>query len=256
MSERQALKLSEGFYSVQAEGVTTGIPAYFIRLEGCNLICGGPGGSLMAAGKATWWCDTEAVWRQGTDLSYKGLELMFKQDNQLQNIIDGRTNLIWTGGEPTMERNRNDIMGFLRWFYDRHPGSEGQVFNEVETNGTVYCADGFFDWMQQINCSAKLSNCGMKEKARIKEDVIRQIDAHPNSWFKFVISSPEDIAEFERDYIEPFDLDPRKIVIMPGLDKAEDAAERTAFLYEMSKQYGYRGITRGHIVAWDRTTGV
>ena len=45
--ERQALKLSEGFYSVQAEGVTTGIPAYFVRLEGCNLICGGPGGSLV-----------------------------------------------------------------------------------------------------------------------------------------------------------------------------------------------------------------
>lgn len=254
--QRKALKLSEAFYSVQAEGVTTGVPAIFIRLQGCNLICGGPQGSLMKAGKATWWCDTEDVWREGNDLPYEGLELMFKREGQLENVLQGRTHLVWTGGEPTMDRNRNDIMGFLRWFYDRHPGSEGVVYNEVETNGTIKCEDGFYDWMQQINCSPKLANSGMKDNIRRVEEAILQIKDHTNPWFKFVISTTEDVEEFEQDFVEPFDLDPRRIVIMPGLDKAEDAGERTAFLYEMSKQHGYRGITRGHIVAWDQTTGV
>ena len=64
-TENPTLSLSESFYSVQCEGVSTGYPAYFIRLKGCNLICGGSNGALMKRGKATWWCDTEAVWRQG-----------------------------------------------------------------------------------------------------------------------------------------------------------------------------------------------
>ena len=31
------LQVSEDFYSVQLEGHSQGIPAYFIRLQGCNL---------------------------------------------------------------------------------------------------------------------------------------------------------------------------------------------------------------------------
>ena len=60
-----SLRISESFYSIQGEGVTSGYPAYFIRLQGCNLMCGGKDGSLMKEGKATWWCDTEYVWRKG-----------------------------------------------------------------------------------------------------------------------------------------------------------------------------------------------
>ena len=44
------LNLSEHFYSVQCEGASTGYPAYFIRLKGCNLMCGGKDGSLMKEG--------------------------------------------------------------------------------------------------------------------------------------------------------------------------------------------------------------
>ena len=69
------LKISELFYSVQAEGTSTGIPSIFIRLQGCNLMCGGPGGSLMKEGKATWWCDTEAVWKLGKEYSNEDLHL-------------------------------------------------------------------------------------------------------------------------------------------------------------------------------------
>ena len=36
------LKVSEIFYSVQGEGITTGVPAVFVRLSGCNLMCGMP----------------------------------------------------------------------------------------------------------------------------------------------------------------------------------------------------------------------
>jgi hypothetical protein len=44
--------------------------------------------------------------------------------------------------------------------------------------------------------------------------------------------------------------------MMPGLDSQEDYHERTRFVLEMAKKYGYRGLTRLHISAWDRATGV
>ncbi len=35
------LAVSEVFYSIQGEGITTGVPSVFVRLGGCNLMCGG-----------------------------------------------------------------------------------------------------------------------------------------------------------------------------------------------------------------------
>jgi len=254
MNKQDSLWISEAFYSVQAEGVTSGVPAFFVRLKGCNLCCGGPKGSLMKSGKASWWCDTEAVWRQGKEISYQELVQMFVDEGQLDNIIRGQTNIVWTGGEPTMAKNREGIKGFIDWFEAAYPAST--LFHELETNGTIWCDDDFYHDMNQVNCSPKLANCGMAEKIRINEDAIRQIIKHPNGWFKFVISTEEDVLEFQREYINRFSIDPRKVVIMPGVDNREDLAERTRFLYEMAKKYGYRAITRGHILAWDKTTGV
>ena len=77
-----SLRVSEVFFSTQCEGVSTGIPAIFIRLTGCNLMCGGPGGSLMKQGKATWWCDTEAVWKLGNEMSNDELIDKFKEFDQ------------------------------------------------------------------------------------------------------------------------------------------------------------------------------
>ena len=37
---KNKLLISSDFYSVQGEGVSTGIPSYFVRLGNCNLTCG------------------------------------------------------------------------------------------------------------------------------------------------------------------------------------------------------------------------
>ena len=100
------LSLSESFYSVQCEGATTGYPAYFIRLKGCNLMCGGKGGSLVEEGKATWWCDSEAVWRQGKKTDIQVLIDDWKREGILEWVLEGRVHLVWTGGEPTLKRHK------------------------------------------------------------------------------------------------------------------------------------------------------
>ena len=64
------------------------------------------------------------------------------------------------------------------------------------------------------------------------------------------------MKEIEEDFVKPFNISPSKVVMMPGLDKQEDYHERTRFCMEMAKKYGYVGLTRLHVSAWDQTTGV
>ena len=256
-STPDTLDISEDFYSVQCEGDTTGVPAVFIRLRSCNLMCGGKDGSLMESGDATWWCDTEAVWRQGLQKPFNHLTDKWKDENILQWILEGRVNLIWTGGEPTLPRHQKSITSFLTWFYDNFSGNHGiNVYNEIETNGTLYIEEDLFESLQQINCSVKLQNSGMSAKRRIKQDALERIMQHENYWFKFVISTEECLKEIERDFIEPFNIPNDRILMMPGLDSQKNFHERTRFCLEMAKKYGYRGLSRLHVSAWDKLTGV
>ena len=255
-----SLNISEDFYSVQGEGHTTGVPAYFIRLKACNLMCGGRDGSLMKDGKATWWCDTEYVWRKGLEKPFQYLVDRWEKEGILNWILDGRVNLIWTGGEPTIPKNQRAINTFLEylslyameWKYE----IDYNVYNEIETNGTIYIERELFPKLNQINCSVKLANSGMDKSRRIVPKALERIMEHPNYWFKFVISNEEDLHEIERDFIKPFNIPAKRVLMMPGLDKQVNYHERTKFCMEMGKKYGYTALTRLHVSAWDQTTGV
>ncbi len=260
MKQIDTLNIAEDFYSVQGEGNTSGVPAYFIRLKACNLMCGGKDGSLMKSGDATWWCDTEYVWRRGLEKPFQYLIDRWTEEGILDWVKEGRVNLIWTGGEPTIPKNQRAINGFLDWFYDdilsETNASHVSVYNEVETNGTIYIQDEFFEKLHQINCSVKLANSGMSKRMRIKPEALERIMSHPNYWFKFVISTEDCLKEIEEDFIKPFNIPAKKVLMMPGLDKQVDYHERTKFCMEMGKKYGYTGLTRLHVSAWDQTTGV
>ena len=268
------LEISENFYSVQGEGISTGVPAYFIRLKSCNLRCGllaqeitsltkemknveeyVAGGNLIGGlqkeGKATWTCDSAPVWVKGVHKPFQYLVDDWISLDILDKVKKGLIHLIWTGGEPTIPKHQKAIFEFLNWFDPKAGG-----FNEIETNGTICINDDLFDRLDQINCSAKLSNSGMTVKQRINPDAIQIIKGHRNHSFKFVVSTEEDIQEAISTYIEPFDLSIKNVCMMPGLDKQEDFHERTNFILEMSKKYGIRGLQRLHISAWGSCTGV
>lgn len=250
------LNVAEKFYSVQGEGNTVGVPAYFIRLQGCNLLCGGPNASLVKEGKATWWCDSETVWKRGTPTTFETIEKDWIEQKLLDPILSGVVHIIWTGGEPTIPRHQKAIMEFCDWFTQKY-ADKNFSFHEIETNGTIKVEDNFYgDYINQINCSPKLKNSGMAESMRINPAAIEQIKNHPEGYFKFVISTEDDVKEIEQDYIKKFDIDPYKVIIMPGVDNRDNLPERTAFLFEMTKKYGYRGITRQHILAYNKLTGV
>jgi organic radical activating enzyme len=130
------------------------------------------------------------------------------------------------------------------------------LYNEIETNGTVVIDQPLFDHLEQINCSPKLANSGMTYKQRINPEAIERIKLHKNYQFKFVVSNEEDIEEIMRDFVKPFNIPLKNIVIMPGMDDREDFHERTRFSLEMGKKYRIRALTRLHISGWDKTLNV
>jgi hypothetical protein len=280
------LVISEDFYSVQGEGITTGCPSYFIRLKDCNLTCGAtravakqvkgaglgntdPGsfkGDLHAAGKATWTCDSLPVWLFGEKKPFEYLINRWREhknydgSTMLDWILSGQTHLIWTGGEPTLPKHQECIANFIHHLADVYQAEDSAidygVYNEIETNGTQYIDDMLYDELHQINCSAKLSNSGLDKEDRIVPEAIERIKNHWNSRFKFVISTEEDIKEIITDYLVPFNIPMTQVVCMPGMDSRENFHERTAFVLEMAKKYGFTGLSRLHVSAWDKTCSV
>jgi len=280
MSAKNKLLISSDFYSVQGEGVSSGIPSYFVRLANCNLTCGMSRaftnkllkeasledgeifkGDLELEGKATWTCDSTSQWLwRGEEKDFQYLIDQWKEQGIYEHIKSGTIHIIWTGGEPTIKGHQEAIINFFKYWESIDPEVNNSLrnipYNEIETNGTIVITSQLLELLDQINCSPKLSNSGMTEKQRINPDAIKRIMEFDNYQFKFVISTEDDVKEIFRDFIEPFNIPLKNIVCMPGLDSQTDFHERTQFVLEMAKKYMFRGLTRLHISAWDKTLNV
>ena len=244
------MKIGEQFYSIQGEGPTAGIPAYFIRLAGCNLICGGGSGTGT---DPTWVCDSINQWKTGVDTDNGSLVKSMEDAGVFQDILNGRVSIVWTGGEPMLQA------GEIRTFLHSLPsyGNPVKVVNEIETNGTVIDNIDFLSCINVVNCSPKLSNSGMPIERRFIPAALSVINEHPGSVFKFVISNESDIQEIHDQFIHNpcVNISEKKVLLMPAVTRRDDLAERTRFVFEMAK-YRLRAVTRQHILAWDKTVGV
>ena len=282
------LLISSDFYSVQGEGISSGVPSYFVRLGICNLTCGMSRqftnnlakealledgeifeGDLVKEGKATWTCDSTSQWLwRGEDKEFQYLIDRWKKEGIYDDIKNGTVHIIWTGGEPTIKGHQEAIRNFI-WYWKSVDPSINKIesgglihtdaitaFSEIETNGTFYIDHPLWIQLDQINCSPKLSNSGMTEKQRINPEAIKRIMQHNNYQFKFVISNEEDVKELFRDFVVPFSIPLTNVVCMPGLDDVANFEERTQFVLEMAKKYKFRGLTRLHIAAWNKTLNV
>ena len=201
----------------------------------------------------------EAVWKRGLQKPFYKLIQQWEEEGIDKWIYEGRIHLIWTGGEPTIPKHQRAIPAFHQWLKEQCVEKTGKFlksFNEIETNGTLYMTDDLFDMLDQINCSVKLANSGMDKNRRVVPEAINRIMEHDNYWFKFVISTEECLKEIEEDFIKPFKIPPSRVLMMPGLDSQENFHERTKFCLDMAKKYGYVGLTRLHVSAWDKLTGV
>ena len=86
--EKNRLKITEIFFSLQGESKTVGIPTIFIRLTGCPLRC--------------VYCDTAYAFSGGEWMSY---------DRIVEKVQSYKTNHITvTGGEPLAQAGCHDLL--------------------------------------------------------------------------------------------------------------------------------------------------
>jgi organic radical activating enzyme len=222
--ESTAGRIAETFYSIQGEGATAGLPAVFVRLQGCSVGCG--------------WCDTKYSWDPAA-----GREVA------LPSLLDELAafpcrRVVITGGEPLESPLFVPLAAALV--------ARGHVV-EVETSGTLEPPADVAAAIQW-NVSVKLSGSGVAEPVRINPAAIRGFLAR-GAWWKFVVGEPGEVAEVLR-LAERFAIPRERVLLQAEGLRAEELAARTPWLVEACKAHGFRLSPRLHILIWGPRRGV
>jgi len=225
--------ISEIFYSIQGEGLLTGVPSVFIRTSGCNLRCR--------------WCDTPYTsWSpEGEERSVGGIVAAIEGFPSRHAVI--------TGGEPLLMKDLPELTEKL--------GAAGYHVT-IETAGTVY-ADLRCDL---ASVSPKLSNstpwseedgkyARNHERTRINLPVLSRFMAAYPYQLKFVVDSEEDLEEIESLIAELGKVDRTRVLLMPQGRSVEELNGRGAWVAEACKTRGFRYCPRVHIDLYGDTRG-
>lgn len=227
------MKISEIFYSLQGEGMLTGVPSVFVRTSGCNLRC--------------VWCDTPY-----TSWSPEGGEMGVDQIAAECERTPSR-HVVVTGGEPMIAPEIGALTRRLRGM---------GLHITIETAGTVFAEVA----CDLISISPKLENstpyereggrwAARHERLRRQPDVIRRLMAEHPYQLKFVIAAPEDVEEAAA-LVREVEGDASRVVLMPEGTRAEVLRERGLWLAEICKERGWRFGPRLHVELWGDRRGV
>jgi 7-carboxy-7-deazaguanine synthase len=227
------MRIAEIFYSIQGEGILTGVPSVFVRTSGCNLRC--------------TWCDTPYTsWSpDGRDYSIEELVADVRATNTKHVVV--------TGGEPMIVESVVELTRQLRG---------GGLHITIETAGTVY-KDVACDLM---SISPKLANSTPRERdggrwaaqhdrLRYQPQVLVKLMGVCEYQLKFVVMSSEDLGEIF-DIVETIGADRSRVVLMAEGTQPETIRERAGWITEICKREGFRYSPRLHIDLWGNRRGV
>ncbi|OGT68540.1 MAG: hypothetical protein A3J38_05595 [Gammaproteobacteria bacterium RIFCSPHIGHO2_12_FULL_45_9] len=245
------LSVSEMFYSIQGEGVSVGCPAVFLRLGGCNLRCEGFSYRDSVTGEHLG-CDTKAVWRHQQRQTFLEILAFWECQGWLSALRVG-AHLVVTGGEPLM--HQGPLLLFLEQL-DATLNLPDWSFLEIETNATLMPEVALLSRVQQLNVSPKLAHSGESRERAYQSAVLKVFAAAPQAFFKFVVRSEADLEEIIRDYVEPFQLSPERVLLMPEGGTRAIVQARAPRVVEWCKRLGFRYTPRLHLDIWDQATGV
>lgn len=231
------LAVSETFYSIQGEGQTMGIPAVFLRLGGCNLLCQ----------SKDWICDTIEVWKHSKATEFKSV----LNDEYIKRLRQG-AHLVITGGEPLL--HTENLEQYLSWFEQSY---KFLPVIEIETNGTIKPSDKLRSFVSYWNVSPKLSNAGVqnKKEIRINDEALQEFSSFgQKTIFKFVIRNGSDVSEISDDFM--FYIKKEQIYFMPAGSSQDELKETREMVAELCRTVGVRYSDRLHISIWNLKTGV
>lgn len=232
-----SLNISECFSrTIQGEGKFIGYPSIFLRLQGCVLNCG--------------WCDSKEVWKKGNPFTVDEVIQLFKDHEVLFDLRNGH-HLVVTGGSPLIQQN------VLAGLFDNIQKEISSLpFIEVETECVIMPIKELIRKISWWNCSPKLANSGIPKKQRYKFDNLELMSKMNNVSFKFVVSNENDMAEIYDDFINPLQLDHKKVILMPEGQTRDELSERYSWLVDIATREGFVVSDRLHITIWNKKTGV
>lgn len=229
------MKITEVFYSIQGEGILTGMPSVFIRLAGCNLRCS--------------WCDTKyASWYPETEPWDMDAILDFvKSSNTSYAVI--------TGGEPTIQEDLVELTTELK-LLKKHI--------TIESNGTNYREGIKCDL---ISLSPKLAHSvadvtefpdesRIQSERRINIESLRNWIDNYDYQLKFVVSSFEDVHEIQ-GLLKELDreIPPDKVLLMPEGVDTKTILSRSEVVVGACTEFGYRYCCRLHVDLFGNSRG-
>ena len=217
-------RVAEVFYSIQGEGATAGLPAVFVRLQGCSVGC--------------TWCDTKYSW----DPKAGSVVELHKLVDEVSAYPCRRA--VVTGGEPLESALFVPLLRAL--------GGRGFSI-EVETSG-ILPPPPSVDRAIQWNVSLKLDSSGVDEARRLNPDAIRGFSAR-DAWWKFVVTNDADVGEVLR-VAERFALPRARILLQPEAIRREDLLKRSPGVVEACKRHGFAFSPRLHVLLWGARRGV
>ncbi|MDB6167276.1 MAG: Radical domain protein [Verrucomicrobia bacterium] len=227
--------ISEIFYSIQGEGMLTGVPSVFVRTSGCNLRCN--------------WCDTPyASWNpEGTAMAIP--EILREIERHPARHV------VLTGGEPMIAKEVHALAKAI--------GELGHHLT-IETAATV-APEGIACDLASL--SPKLLNSApdsrlsvtwrkKHESTRWQPPVVRAWVERGDYQFKFVVTQPADVDELE-GMLATLKLEiPRdRVLLMPEGVTVEAIRERSGWLAELCKARGYRYAHRLHLELYGNRRG-
>ena len=230
----------EIFHSLQGEGPSLGKPCTFVRLSRCNLACA--------------WCDTAYTWRfTGDNRPHRDGLAFDRAENQVTlneakvaariSAFDG-TRLVVTGGEPLLQGAA--LARLVALLPD--------IRVEIETNGTVAPHPALDPLVAQYNVSPKLAHSGNPAELALPPERLAAWAAEPRAWFKFVVASPEDLAEVAA-LAETHAIPSERIFLMPEGRDSATLRTRLRWLAEECAARGYNLTDRLHIHLYGDTRG-
>ena len=231
------LRVSEFFYdSIQGEGFNLGHPSAFLRLQGCTLDC--------------TWCDTTEVWRQGNPYTFDELFALMASSMLIPSLKHGQ-HLVITGGSPLLQQDH--LVEFLYRFQKIY---RFRPYVEIENECSLFPTSVMSQYISCWNNSPKLESSGNSALKRYNPLIIVDAASYANSWFKFVITKPEDWVEIDTKFLKPRYIDRSQVILMPeGATKAEVDAN-TEMVVQLAIREGVLFRTREHIVLWDKKIGI
>ncbi len=220
------MRLLELFNSLQGEGPNIGRPATFVRLAGCPLQC--------------VWCDTKYSWDIG-----HGEELDPRDIVRRALAMGLRKHVVITGGEPMIWRGRG--LEELACAF-----SDAGSAVEIETSGAYPPSSRLDQCVSYYDVSPKLSNSGVSR--RLALNAVGWYAKSGKAWFKFVVSSGNDIDEV-LEVVSMYSIPTERVMLMPLATSPEEQSAVLANIWDRAVERGLRVTPRLHIYVWGNVRG-